>query len=423
MLKLDIFCTVIDNYGDAGVCLHLARTMSHHGYQVKLWCDQLEVLEQIKNKQSVPAATTSAGVRDDNANELLEIKSWTQDLADYTCPDVVINAFNCRLNPIILQRIQEQEPKKQPLVINLEYLSAEEWIEGCHGLVSPADGISCYYFFPGFTPRTGGLNIDADFVQACLHQLAPLSSRHSAEQPPVSSISLFSYHNAALKPFLQASAQADAPLTIQVFTGLALDNLNTILGANLKVGDVAYLNTELELQPILNKSLAHQTESEKVEENLKHSEPAQLRIEVMPMLSQEGYDQVLLQSSCNLVRGEDSIVRAMHTGHPFLWQIYEQAESAHIVKLQSFIDRMKAILLEATELPTINPNFELDFAYLERCMLAYNNACPWPDDFSLKAFMERTAPLFAHFAQYLCQQDPLYVRLNRFLESKLADKL
>lgn len=409
MPKLDIFCTVIDNYGDAGVCLHLARTLSQQGYQTRLWCDRLDVLEQIQIKQAAAASSTGAqtvSTGSDQANPHLECCAWTDQLTEYACPDVVINAFNCRLNPVILHSIQAREQSGQPVVvINLEYLSAEGWIEDCHGLASPADGITCYYFFPGFTPRTGGLNVDPHFIQQCrelqCHQLAAPAPSQIADG---STISLFSYHNSALKPLLtamaQSAAQSSLVLTLQVFTGLALENLNELLGTELKVGDRAYLNPQLEL--------------------ITSTEQAALKIEVWPMVEQSQYDQILLDSCCNLVRGEDSIVRAMHTGRPFLWHIYQQDEDAHIVKLKSFIERMKDSLEQFTALPQANPHFASDFAYLEQCLLAYNSADKWPENFSFSEFMQRTAPLFYHFARYLGEQEPLYVRLDRFIQSKLG---
>ncbi|WP_157072023.1 elongation factor P maturation arginine rhamnosyltransferase EarP, partial [Cupriavidus sp. HPC(L)] len=38
----DIFCTVIDNFGDIGVCWRLARQLAQeHGHAVRLWVDDL----------------------------------------------------------------------------------------------------------------------------------------------------------------------------------------------------------------------------------------------------------------------------------------------------------------------------------------------------------------------------------------------
>ena len=69
----------------------------------------------------------------------------------------MIEAFACELpESYIAAMAQRTVP---PVWIDLEYLSAEAWVEGCHRLPSlrarwPLDK---YFFFPGFTPQTGGL--------------------------------------------------------------------------------------------------------------------------------------------------------------------------------------------------------------------------------------------------------------------------
>ena len=40
----------------------------------------------------------------------------------------------------------------------------------------------------------------------------------------------------------------------------------------------------------------------------------------------------------NFVRGEDSLVRAIWAGKPFVWQIYPQDDNAHYAKLEAFLD-------------------------------------------------------------------------------------
>jgi uncharacterized repeat protein (TIGR03837 family) len=41
----------------------------------------------------------------------------------------------------------------------------------------------------------------------------------------------------------------------------------------------------------------------------------------------------------NLVRGEDSFVRAQWAGKPFVWHIYPQHDDAHHAKLEAFMAR------------------------------------------------------------------------------------
>ena len=39
----DVFCAVVDNYGDIGVCWRLSRQLAaEHGIAVRLWVDDLK---------------------------------------------------------------------------------------------------------------------------------------------------------------------------------------------------------------------------------------------------------------------------------------------------------------------------------------------------------------------------------------------
>ena len=66
--------------------------------------------------------------------------------------------------------------------------------------------------------------------------------------------------------------------------------------------------------------------------------PATLQLLPMPFVSQDDYDWVLSQCDFNIVRGEDSFIRAQLAGKPFIWHIYPQEDRAHEVKLAAFLD-------------------------------------------------------------------------------------
>lgn len=413
-VSLDIFCNVIDNYGDAGVCLHLARTLSLLNYHVRLWCNNMAVLQTLTN----PA---------DHNNPHLIFASWEQELRSYQPSQVVISAFSCHLDKYICTTLR-QHP--ETLNINIEYLSAEDWVESCHMLPSPQDGYTSYFFFPGFTNKTGGLNVDPKFTTACHHELQQQQNMLK-QRPPFKAqkkyntaansttaklttpriISLFGYNNPIVLPLIHSLQKSSRPSLIKVFTGLALDNLNHLLKLKLQIGNrYQYQN---------------------------------ITIEVLPMLSHEKYDQILLHSDFNLVRGEDSIVRAIHTGHPFLWQIYPQDEDTHIVKLKSFLAQIKRINLEIMEqiainaetnatvtqdsnalitsdyLPLAADKFASDFARFSQIMLSYNGYGEWPQNFDFDRFTQDSAVICYNLASYLCKQEPLAIRLAKFIAQKL----
>lgn len=375
MYSIDIFCDVIDNYGDAGVCLHLAENLVGSGNRVRLFCNKMPVLEAIMKKSEY---------RD---YEGFKCIPWSEFIADYRAPQIVINAFNCRLNKEVRKAVIKAG--KNTVLINLEYLSAEKWVEDCHGLMSPVDGMSCFYFFPGFTDGTGGLNIDGEFRKKCLQLLC--KKKVYAEDRCLS-VSLFSYFNDSLSHILPELMQNRTGSRITVFEGLALDNLNRILPAELHSGDTL--------------------------------QRGHMSVFASPLLDHRDFDQVLLDSEVNLVRGEDSIVRAMHTGHPFLWQIYVQEENAHIDKLMSFLIMMKQTLSKVAGEGKISMSEALineRMDYITACMLAYNSAGEWPEGFSLHNYAAETADVFISFAECLCSRPSLADNLIKFAADKLNE--
>ncbi len=67
-----------------------------------------------------------------------------------------------------------------------------------------------------------------------------------------------------------------------------------------------------------------------------------LRAHALPWLDQPGYDRLLRACDLNFARGEDSIVRAMWAGAPFVWHIYPQQDGAHVPKLEALLGRVTA---------------------------------------------------------------------------------
>ncbi|MFX4404720.1 elongation factor P maturation arginine rhamnosyltransferase EarP, partial [Acinetobacter baumannii] len=68
----DIFCCVVDNYGDIGVCWRLARQLTQeHGHTVRLWVDDLRAFEKLCPAVDVAAeAQRVSGV---------DIRHWGDD--------------------------------------------------------------------------------------------------------------------------------------------------------------------------------------------------------------------------------------------------------------------------------------------------------------------------------------------------------
>ena len=302
-LRWDIFCQVIDNFGDIGVCWRLAADLGSRGHRVRLWVDDASALAWMA-PQGAPG---------------VQVLPWpTQAPADGP-GDVVVEAFGCEIAPQFIAAIAHHTnatgPK--PLWINLEYLSAESYVERCHGLPSPvlhgpALGLTRHFFYPGFTPRTGGLLREPDLAarQAAFDRSAWLTGLGVEPNGPRRA-SLFCYEPPALGPWLRHLADETSPTRLLVTHGRATEAVK------------ALFHDENGLSPASN---GH----------------GQLSFSYLPALTQTDYDHLLWACDLNFVRGEDSLVRALWAGRPFVWQIYPQDDGAHHAKLDAFLDWLDA---------------------------------------------------------------------------------
>jgi len=62
----------------------------------------------------------------------------------------------------------------------------------------------------------------------------------------------------------------------------------------------------------------------------------------MPFLVQYKYDELLCLADFNMVRGEDTLVRAILSEKPFIWHAYKQDNNYQQVKVKAFLDAMRA---------------------------------------------------------------------------------
>ena len=307
-LRWHLFCRVIDNFGDIGVCWRLARQLQQvHGQQISLWVDDLASFAALEPAVNPALQQQSA--------EGITVYRWDEDFGLPTdAPDVVVETFACELPPVYLQFMQQltQQYGQQPVWINLEYLSAEDWVRSCHGSPSPVHGMNKIFFFPGFTEGTGGLLFDAG-LPALAQELASAEARtaelarYGVHNLPGNArlISLFAYENPALRPLLEQLQQGPQPVCLLIPQGRISAGVEDWLQQPLPVG-----------QP---------------------QQRGALTLCTLPFLSQPQYDRLLALCDLNCVRGEESFVRAQMLGKPMLWHIYQQEEDAHLVKLEAFL--------------------------------------------------------------------------------------
>ncbi len=301
--QIDLFCRVIDNLGDVGVCWRLARRMAQgQGLKVRLWVDDLNALQRLAPHIRPQAEVQPLG-QDIELHRWHDAVSWPQPAP------LVIEAFACELPAAFVARM----PADQRWY-NLEYLSAESWVEACHGLPSPQPGgRQKVFWFPGFTEKTGGLLCEPNLLKERTQWQAdsrhrddllrglgvPRAALREVQTGERKLITMFSYANAPGAQWLEAWAE-QGPAALILLAGGTGEHW--VLPPN---------NERLCLQSI-------------------------------PMLSQPDYDRLLWSADLNIVRGEDSFVRAQWAAKPLIWHIYPQAEGVHLHKLDAWIERSQA---------------------------------------------------------------------------------
>jgi uncharacterized repeat protein (TIGR03837 family) len=318
-MQADVFCRVVDNFGDIGVTWRLVRQLQReHYWSIRLWVDDLKSFQRLEARVHVHALQ--------QVIDHIEIIHWADPAPDLIPYPLVLCSFSCNLPATYLVQLHE----RPALWVNLEYLSAETWVEGCHGLPSlRGDGLSSYFFFPGFNANTGGLLRERDLLSQrnawkknlddqyqLLNRLGVSAKALAAwlPQPTVSNASI------EISPPRSTPAQAARLLTLFCYPHAPVTQLLKALCADSRASIVLIPDgVAPELASGCQGSLQ------------------QIYIERIPFVSQPEYDQLLGMADLNFVRGEDSVVRALWAGKPLVWQIYPQTEGTHLVKLEAWL--------------------------------------------------------------------------------------
>ncbi|HMA06372.1 MAG TPA: elongation factor P maturation arginine rhamnosyltransferase EarP [Ramlibacter sp.] len=299
----DIFCKVIDNHGDIGVCWRLAAQLADRGEQVRLWVDDASALQWM-------APAGKPGV---------QVLAWLDQLTAQP-GDAVVEAFGCELEPQFQAALAAATAarRRPPAWINLEYLTAESFAQRSHALPSPvlagpAAGLVKRFFHPGFTTATGGLLREGDLAQRqSRFDRAGWLRGHGIEVAAGTRlVSLFCYEPPALPELLGLLAGGTHPSHLIVTAGRANAAVTAILEAQRRT------------RPAWPDGTA-------------------LAITRLPLLSQLDFDHLLWACDLNFVRGEDSLVRALWAAKPLVWQLYPQSDDAHHAKLAAFLDWLEA---------------------------------------------------------------------------------
>lgn len=357
-MRIDVFCDIVDNYGDAGVCWRLARRLAQTSFiplshskvdsnhdssgnliadSIRLFCDDTNLLSQLAGGDAI-ATGKELGI---------EILSWgaSTQATLVAPPDVVIETFGCTLPEKYLASLSK---KPSCIVLNLEYLSAEDWIDSHHGLPSPNGYLKKYFFFPGFSKNSGTL-LRGTLPNEVRQLPTALAQAWHQLRPEALKICLFCYNTPEMRSFISSLADTNEAIDVLTCYGQASELVSTLKPTMSHLRNIQFIQT--------------------------------------PFVSQDDFDWLLAQCDLNIVRGEDSFVRAQWAEKPFIWHIYPQDDGAHHLKLEAFLKKYLADALPpTTELITQAMHLENPSKWLKMLPEMQKHAIQWRKELDTLTF-------------------------------------
>ena len=282
--SIDIFCQVIDNYGDVGVAYRLAREFKrvYPNKKLRFVINQIEELNLIRKSEDI------------------EIILYKDISKIENSADLIIESFGCE----IPKEYMDKALKNVKLIINLEYFSAEKWVDDFHLQESFLGGnLKKYFFIPGLSEKSGGILLDNEFLQR------------------------------------KKKVEANKEYYLEKF---GIKEKYDLIGSIFSYEK--NFDSLIEELKKLDKKIILLILSEKTQKNfIKYFDNGnnydKIKFVKLPFFTYDKYEELLALCDFNLVRGEDSFVRALLLGKPFLWHIYPQDENTHIKKLESFLEK------------------------------------------------------------------------------------
>lgn len=434
---LTILCKVVDNFGDIGFVYRLAKNLVQLNPQreIRIAVDNLAAFNKIESRvdpalaeQVLEVACADSLQAQESADKAgnegkpktaAEIESESKPksagrLKIFDATNAAVCAREWTKTParVILECFQCGRPDwleallfdgvTRALIINIDYLTAEDYAEEFHRLKSGTRSplVRKVNFMPGFTAKTGGLILDAAATNNCSQ------AKDCAGQVGIVGKTLTAgAAETASKP-KNAPATENGFITktagSQVLMFSYPKDFAPIIRAILRWNKAAQVN------------LAQGAGKESF---LSAKNAGDLKINQMPFLSQEEWDKNLYAQDILFVRGEDSLSRACLSGKPFVWQAYLQDDNYQLVKVRALLERMR---------PHFAPE---DFSVLENFWLLYNGAessgkpktAGGAMEEACYGFLERSDKMkagFEAFARSLFEQGNFAEKLDEFVSSQ-----
>ena len=296
-----IFCRVIDNFGDAGVTWRLAKRLRDLAFPVTLVIDDFNTLGAlVHDLDTTKTCCDVRGIRvvdwDTFENE---VSAGNLNTIGGTWPNLVLETFGCRLPNAVEKGLCDGLER---LYMNLDYLSAEDWVEGSHKIwgLHPSLPIKKLWYFPGFTDKTGGVLIEDALDEARQQFDRAAWLTHYGAKLDRKTLFFFAYPVNAIDQLAAGLRAIDEPINLLLAPGAAGDLLAQALDGTEHIHLVR-----------------------------------------LPFVPQESFDDILRAADAVIIRGEDSFVRAQLAGTPLLWAIYPTEDKAHEIKLDAWLARFE----------------------------------------------------------------------------------
>lgn len=342
MFDVTVLCSVVDNYGDIGFVYRLCRRLSEISGELKirLVVDNLNSFSFMNSK-----INPSLDEQEFCGWKIFNWNNWELCTKEFLAnpPVFILQCFQCG-RPEWLDEIIFAENFEGPaLILDVEYLTAEEWADNFHLMKSGTRSarVKKNIFMPGFTDKTGGLVLDENFCRCvsekkfALEKASPRldeRQRKLIADESVFKILVFSY-----------------PRNFEFF----VEALNAFALSAKKTVHV-FLAKGISAEPFENSCRGREL-------NFEYSR--------LPSLEQEMWDALLCSMDFNFIRGEDSFSRAALSGIPFVWHAYIQDDEFQLVKLNAFLGRIEPFF-----------DAELFESYKRFCFLYNRNFSVEPGD-------------------------------------------
>lgn len=333
--SIDIFCNVIDNFGDIGVVYRFAKEMKilYSDARIRVILNKLDELVKI-NKEA-----EKVNVQDINGVIYIYEEFFKKNFSQFGVSDIMIEAFGCN----IFDEYVDEAKEKSKLWINLEYLSGEKWVEDFHLNQSLINSkiLKKIFYMPGFSKKSGGVLIDSEFLQNKEYSL--------------------NHRDEVLNEFFPEIDFKEKKVGTVFSYEKNFENLLDTLNHQEKETVLILMGEKTQ------NSFKKFFEKNSSRDYINFKKYGKIYMYNARFFSQEEYDKIISAVDFNFTRGEDSIVRAITVGKPFLWHIYLQDDKVHMIKLRAFLDRfLESVNLNNEERQVIKKYFKLLEDYNDR---------------------------------------------------------